>query len=258
MENLNFLKNFNSGISTLNIIKYNKCVNLSVEEIFDKKMYDHFIGVTYSISSSFVNTYLKDFKTCDIVIGIDNDFVKNNINNLAKNFTNNVMKILRGDSIEFYKDLDINLKEKLSKKEFNVYVSNTHIIHSKFYLLWNDDGDTRLIVGSANLSNTAFNQNSNQFENILIFDNNELFDFYKSYYENNLSKVLTNYISKDLLKLNIKQMKPIKDKELKNIESIVVLDNDSINKIKEKNIVENIEDVREKVVLGVASENLIK
>ena len=45
MENLNFLKNFNSGISTLNIIKYNKCVNLSVEEIFDKKMYDHFIGV---------------------------------------------------------------------------------------------------------------------------------------------------------------------------------------------------------------------
>lgn len=258
MENLNFLKNSNSGISTLNIIKDNKCVNLSVEEIFDKKMYDHFIGVTYSISSSFVNTYLKDFKTCDIVVGIDDNFVKNNINNLAKNFTNNVMMALKGDSIKLYTDLDINLKEKLGKKEFNVHISNTHIIHSKFYLLWNDIGNTRLIVGSANLSNIAFNQNSNQFENILIFDNNELFDVYKSYYENNLSKVLTNYFSKDLLKLNVKQMKPIKDKDLKNIESIVVLDNESINKIKEKNIIENIEDVREKVALGVAPENLIK
>lgn len=251
MENMSFFEE--DYTKTLNIICDGKTVDMSIEDIFSNK-YEHFIGVTYSISSSFINKYLKGFDTCDVVIGIDNDNIKNSVNEMAKHFKDNIHSILKGDSIKLYNELEEDVKKCLKKQTLNIKVSNTHIIHSKFYLMWNDK-ETRLIVGSANLSNIAFDTKSNQFENILIFDNNPMFDIYKKYYDDSLSKVLTDYIPKALINYKNIKTKGLDDVD---VESVVILDNKDIEKLKEKQIVSTIEDVKDKIAIGVVPESLVK
>lgn len=47
---------------SLHICKDNKKVSMTIEEIFDHKKYDSILAVTYSISTTFLNKYIKDFK----------------------------------------------------------------------------------------------------------------------------------------------------------------------------------------------------
>lgn len=61
-------------------------------------------------------------------------------------------------------------KSLTQKSNFRYAVNK---VHTKVMLLSNDFGDLRVIKGSANLSNRALDQNSNQGENIEIIDNNE-------------------------------------------------------------------------------------
>lgn len=245
-KNLNFLDQMSDEFSfnTIHIVKDGKEEKLRIEEIFDKDKYDYFIGVTYSVSSSFVNNYLKDFKDIEIVIGIDNDLIKNSINKLAKNLQNNISKQIQGEPIRFFEKLDRKSKFKLNKNELKLWVSNTYVIHSKFYLLWNENGDNRLILGSANLSNMAFYNKSSQFENIVIFDNSKLFDIYLKYYKENLSKILCDYIPKELKKLNAKNFKNIDKIEDIDFYEVTLLDNDDVKKIIEKSSVSMIEVLR--------------
>lgn len=256
-EQLSFnLFDESKNIKTLHIIEDNSECNMSISDIFDFKKYNNFIGVTYSISSKFVNDYLKNFDTCKIVIGIPDDNVKNSINKLAKNIKNNIQNNLNHKPIQLYEELDFETKEKISKDEFIILISNIYVIHSKFYLLWNDLGENRVILGSANLSHQAFNENSNQFENILILNNSKLFEQYKKYYENNLSKVLTSYFPKELLKINTKNVKKIKSNEI-DVDTVCILTNDDIEKITQKAPIETLEDVKDKITLGVCEDKII-
>lgn len=258
-KNLNFLDQMSDEFSfnTIHIVKDGKEAKLRIEEIFDKDKYDYFIGVTYSVSSSFVNNYLKDFKDIEIVIGIDNDLIKNSINKLAKNLQNNISKQIQGEPIRFFEKLDIKSKFKLNKNELKLWVSNTYVIHSKFYLLWNENGDNRIILGSANLSNMAFDNKSSQFENIVIFDNSKLFDTYLKLYKENLSRILCDYIPKELKKLNAKNFKNIDKIEDIDFYEVPLLDNDDVNKIIEKSSVNMIEDVKEKLSQGLCNEDIL-
>lgn len=246
-------------IKTLHVIKDNEnCENITISDIFDSKKYNYFLGITYSISSHFVNEYLKDFETCTIVVGIPNDNIKNEINLLAKNVKANIQKQLDHRPIELYEELDFSIKEKLSKKEMEVLISNIYVIHSKFYLLWNDMGENRVILGSANLSNQAFNENTNQFENVIIFDNTNMFDEYKKYYDRTLSKILHSYFPQELLKINAKNVSKIREtnKEI-DVDSVVILTNDEVEKITQKAPIEILEDVRNKITLGVCEQNIL-
>lgn len=184
-KNLSFFDGIDEKkkINTIHILKDGEEEDLSIEKIFDKEKFTHFIGVTYSISSKFVNDFLKDFETSEIVIGIDNDEIKNSFNELAKNLKNRILEQINGEPIKFYEELNMKSKFNIEKGNLKIWVSATYIIHSKFYLLWNDYGENRIILGSANLSTRAFNRDSTQFENIVIFDNSNLFDIYKKYYE---------------------------------------------------------------------------
>lgn len=242
-------------ISTLHVIINNERYdNVKIEDIFDNKKYNHFLGITYSISADFVNKYLKDFDTCTIVIGIQNDSIKEKINQLAKNLKKNIQEQIEHKPIELYEELDIDVKEKISKKEMEVLISNVYIIHSKFYLLWNDNGDNRIILGSANLSNQAFNDNTNQFENIVVYDNSKLFDEYKKYYDLNLSKILHSYFPQELLKINTKNILKLKEAE---VDTVIILTNDEIEKIIQKAPIETLKDVNDKIALGICDKNIL-
>ena len=258
-KNLSFFDEIDEEkkINTIHILKDGVEEDLPIEKIFDKEKYSHFIGVTYSISPKFVNKFLKGFKTSEIVIGIDKDEIKNSINELAKNLKNRILEQIGGDPIKFYGDLDMESKFNLDKGNLKIWVSATFIIHSKFYLLWNDFGDNRLILGPANLSIGAFDKESSQFENIVIFDDSNLFDLYKKYYEDNLSKVLCDYIPKELKRINAKNFKDVKNIDEINVDELFFISNEDLGKIKERAATEIIEDLRDKLALGVCKDKII-
>lgn len=260
IENMNFLDNINDSgnIETIHILKDGEEVNLEIGEIFDSKKYDNLLAVTYSVSPSFVNQYLMDFDNVEIVIGIDNNEIKKSMNELAKHLKDNILKQIRGESIKFYEELNIESKYKLGRGNLKIRVSTSYIIHSKFYLLWNDSGDNRLILGSANLSNRAFDKDSSQFENIIIFDNSNLFDIYKDYYKDNISRVLSDYIPKELYRINAKNFKGVESiNDIKNGE-VFILSNEEVEKIKEKAASGIINDVNKNISLGLYKEDIIE
>lgn len=64
-------------------------------------------------------------------------------------------------------------------------------VHTKVMLLSNEQGDIRIITGSANLSLQALDENTSQGENIVIVDNDQkLFNQWHDYFEQlwNLAK----------------------------------------------------------------------
>lgn len=258
-KNLSFLDDFRNDykINTIHILKDGKEVDFAIEDIFDKEKFDHFIGVTYSISPGFVNKYLKDFKSCELVIGIDNDYIKDSINRLAKHLKENIFRQIQGDPIKFYDDLDITSKFNLDRGALKIWISPTYIIHSKFYLLWNDKGDKRLILGSANLSNRAFDKDSMQFENIIILDDSSYFDAYMTYYKDCLSKVLTDYIPKEIKKINAKNFKNISSIDEITADEVFIISNEDLSNIKQKAVLDIVEDVKDKIALGICKDSVI-
>ena len=75
------------------------------------------------------------------------------------------------------------------------------VIHEKFYLLQNKDGSkNRIILGSANLSNQAFSNHMPQAEDIVILDNNSLYDSFFKHYTTDLLPELISYFPKTLIK----------------------------------------------------------
>lgn len=247
-------------IKTLHIV-HNGIVKeeMAIEEIFDSEKYDHFTGVTFSVSPNFMNKYLQGFEEVNIVVGIPEQRVHTAVNEAAKNLQAQVRRILDNEATELYQGLSTQIKKKLAEESVNLSVPLAYVIHSKFYLLKNmRTGDNRLIMGSANLSNQAFNPNTNQFENIHIFDNTEMTDIYEEYYTERLLPILSDYMPKELLEINKKRIKELKSSDGELLDEVILLNNTDLNKIKEKGVLQTLEEADEKIALGILPANLIE
>lgn len=247
-------------IKTLHIV-HNGIVKeeMAIEEIFDSEMYDHITGVTFSVSPNFMNKYLQGFEEVNIVVGIPEQRVHTAVNEAAKNLQAQVRRILDNEATELYQGLSTQIKKKLAEESVNLSVPLAYVIHSKFYLLKNTrTGDNRLIMGSANLSNQAFNPNTNQFENIHIFDNTEMTDIYEEYYTERLLPILSDYMPKELLEINKKRIKELKSSDGELLDEVILLNNTDLNKIKEKGVLQTLEEADEKIALGILPANLIE
>lgn len=143
---------------TLHIVHNNEVQeDISISEIFNSKKYNHFTGVTFSISPNFMNEYLGGFEEVNIILGIPEERIQVAVNEAAKSLQAKIRSILDNEATELYQGLSTPIKKKLAEKSVNMYVPLAHVIHSKFYLLKNTrTGDHRLIMGSANLSHQAF------------------------------------------------------------------------------------------------------
>lgn len=229
--------------STLHICLNDKKRELTIEEIFDVGAYSRFVGVTFSISPSFMNKYLADFSHLEIVVGIQDNRIQQGADNMAKNIKNQIKNDLQNESVKLYHHLSTHVKKEIAEKNIEIKVPLGYSIHSKFYLLSNEDEtENRIIIGSANLSEQAFNEKTAQFENIIIYDNHPLYDIYKDYYHKDLSTVLVNYFPKELLALN--------EKRLKNIESnddVIILSNEETEKIQSKSVIETFSNIEKKL-----------
>lgn len=59
------------------------------------------------------------------------------------------------------------------------YANVGNIIHSKLYLLDNyKTGAKRVIIGSANLTESAFSNQISQYEEVMVFDDNDIYETY--------------------------------------------------------------------------------
>ena len=207
--------------------------NMKIEDIFDTKRFTKMKAVTYSASPEFINQYLNDFKEIKLVVGIQEKHVQRKNGDAIKNISRNLSNlathaIAKGEVINFINSLDTKIIKSYVNDAFTMYVPIISAIHAKIYLLSNDEtGETRIIKGSANLSNQAFNQNIPQIEDIDIIDNNDkVFEAYDNWFDNVLLKTTIPYIAdnaKEQLKEKIKVNENPDEDDIKNPSAINII-----------------------------------
>ena len=160
------------------VVLNGECQNVSWTELFDDKRFDRLDCVTYVSSAGFFAKAVSGFATVRIIIGIDKE-------NVRQSFFKGLSDRIHNKGTEFFETLPDKSKEKLIASELVVRFSKPDsVIHSKFYLLSSSHSDeTRLILGSANLTNTAFDNRVSQYEDVIVFDNSPLFEIYRERFD---------------------------------------------------------------------------
>jgi len=161
------------------VIQNNKCMDATWRELFDAHKYDTLKCVTYVSSAGFFAKSVGKFKQVGIIIGIEKGEVK-------QAFADSMRARISGDGTKFFEELPDEGKKRMIEGDVVIRYSKADcIIHSKIYLLSNSQTeDNRIIIGSANLTNTAFDNAVKQYEDVMVFDNNNaLFSIYNKRYE---------------------------------------------------------------------------
>lgn len=186
---------------TLFVIKDGKEVDLSIDEIFDKK-FTKIRAITYSIDANFINKYLSHFNDMEVIVGIQDIAVQTrgfeNISLVSQNAINRAKLGMNRDVTNTFQSMSRNNQESIINGRYRFKVPLTATIHTKFYLLSNDDEtETRSIIGSANLSEQAFNSSTNQHELVVIEDNAATYEIFERCFTN-ISKISVDYFNKAL------------------------------------------------------------
>ena len=114
--------------------------------------------------------------------------------------------------------------------------------------------ETRLIVGSANLSYQAFDKRRNQFEDILIFDHSNLYQEFRKHFEQDILSVVSDYLPKILI------TKVKKAKTASTFDEVIFLtdkDKEEIGLAEKNNVVKHLQkDFQAKVIEATVLEKL--
>lgn len=236
--------------NTLFTILNNERVDLTIEEIFDSNRFYEIKAVTFSAEESFLNKYLTPFRSVDLIIGIQDTDVQARGIMALKNETRNLIesqkRIIKKEQIKFFENLSRENQENFVKEKWKLRVPINSTIHSKFYLLRNDS-ETRLILGSTNLSFQAFSNKRNQFENIIMFDNSQLFYQFEKYFDE-ISLTCTDFITSAIKKKAESKIKIMNENIDKNQEEMfsVKFTNDESAKLQidiSKDVIKNLNEV---------------
>ena len=168
---------------------------LDITEIFDAQKYEELYAISYVSSPSFFSKHTKGFLKVAFILGInDNANLEKFKDGIALIDSLNIE-----EKISFWNGLDEETRQQVIQNRLDIRYGTTNvIIHDKIYLLKNDKTkEYRVIIGSANFSNSAF-CGKNQFENIRIDDDKKLFDLYMErfmeVYENTNSYIPDRFI----------------------------------------------------------------
>ncbi len=130
--------------------------------------YDRLRALTYSAS---VNAIIRmvdrfDFSSFECLFGYEG--VLKDIRDVLA-FQKVVVGGTRAAIMGLKDDRHVHILERVHQGQAHFYVLKKHVAHAKLYLLSNARGQTRVIVGSANLSERAFS--GSQSETLVAFDN---------------------------------------------------------------------------------------
>lgn len=156
------------GSHTIDIVRaeYLSVTKTTWKELFDG--YDELYVITYSSGIDFVSQVVSKFDYAEIIFGhegiLDSDMAT--VMALSKQMV---------ESIARHKSA-IKLAERIEASQLALYAARDSKSHEKVYCLKSHSGKYRVIVGSANLSATAFM--GQQRENIVCFDSENAYSYY--------------------------------------------------------------------------------
>ena len=178
---------------------------LEIGSIFDSEKYDIFKGVTFSIDQKFAEKHLSNFKETTIVVGIQDSDVQERGLSLEqkqiKQLVDNTKVLSSGLPIKMFENFSRFIQDRILEDSYQLRIPLSKTIHTKMYLLKNSEsGDTRLIIGSANLSNQAFSNTTPQLELLEIRDNSKLFSEYENYFDTEIISETVDFFGNSVRK----------------------------------------------------------
>lgn len=159
----------------LDVVKldYIEAETMTWQELFAG--FDTLHAITYSSGISFVCQLLTQFETAEIIFGCE-DVISYSFQEVMA-YQSKLIERLRTSANKTKQ----NLIERIDDSSLHLYVARTMLSHEKIYLLSAKDGKKRVIMGSANMSHSAFG--GRQRENITYVDGDRAYDWYMGCYE---------------------------------------------------------------------------
>ena len=137
--------------------------------------YQRLYAITYSSGIGFVCNLVNLFESAEIIFGFE-DVMTYSMQEVMASQLKTIEKLR-----EYQSKNKADLMTRIQEDSLRLFVARKKLSHEKIYLLESDNGKKRVIMGSANMSFTAFS--GKQRENICFVDGEEAFDWYKSCYD---------------------------------------------------------------------------
>lgn len=190
--------------------------------------------MTGAVTPDFINTYLSDFVKVEIGLGarqtatgytatetITKDALATAMLNAANKEAAKLFHALTSQ-------MQLNAVSGLLKLD----ISPTQAVHSRFYLLSNPTTEqTRVVLGSVNLTEDSFDPAHNRFEEALIFDNHPLYESLNNHFKVDMLPVMQPYFTNELLNAAEKQLKALKKDKDADASQVVILSNEETDRI---------------------------
>ena len=239
------------------IILNNQVVEgLEIGSIFDSEKYDIFKGVTFSIDQKFAEKYLSNFKETTVVVGIQDSDVQERGLSLEqkqiKQLVDNTKVLSSGLPIKMFENFSRSIQDRILEDSYQLRIPLSKTIHTKMYLLKNSESEnTRLIIGSANLSNQAFSNTTPQLELLEIRDNSELFSEYENYFDTEIISETVDFFGNSVRK----KAKSKAQKEETNV--TITFTPKEFGELKVNRISEQFDQIKESVSSGKIEQTVI-
>lgn len=157
-----------SGALDIVKMEFSGAESLSWQELFSG--YDSLHAITYSSGISFVYRLLDLFTDAEIIFGCD-EVISYSLQEIMA-YQYKTIERMR----ETAGRMKLDLISRIEAETLRFYVARSVLSHEKIYLLSAKDGRKRVIMGSANLSFSAFG--GKQRENICYLDGDRAYDYF--------------------------------------------------------------------------------
>lgn len=180
----------NSQHGNLDVVKmdFSGAETVSWQDLFSG--FDTLHAITYSSGIGFVYRLLDLFEQAEIIFGCD-EVISYSLQEVMAYQCKMVERIR-----ETAGKMKVDLVSRIDQGTLRFYVAHNVLSHEKIYLLSAADGRKRVIMGSANMSFSAFG--GHQRENICYLDGEEAYQWYWDCYCQ-LREESTDQIAKDSL-----------------------------------------------------------
>lgn len=163
---------YESGSLDVVRMEFLEAQTMSWQELFSG--FDSLHAITYSSGIGFVYKLLEMFDTAEIIFGCD-EVISYSLQEVMA-YQCKLIERMRDSASK----MKLDLISRIEDESLHFYVARTMLSHEKMYLLSAKDGRKRVIMGSANMSFTAFG--GKQRENICYIDGERAYDWYMDCY----------------------------------------------------------------------------
>lgn len=200
--------------------KYEETKKTDWKELFSG--FTELYAITFSSGMRFVNQVVEQFEYAEVIFGCEN-IVDDGFAVLMASQIASIKNVLKGKSAT-------NLASMIEKEKLKLFVSRDTKSHEKIFILKAEDGRTRVITGSANMSASAFC--GLQRENILCFDDPGAFNHYMDIFES-FRESCADYIALDTVQRSIVEPGYLED-HIEEVPIIKTIDKKQIVMIEDK------------------------